>query len=88
MPYIIPEERDNLDPAIEALSRQLGSHAAPGTMNYVITRILQSQKPVTYLNINTQVGILECVKLELYRRIAVPYETAKIKQNGDVYETI
>jgi hypothetical protein len=85
MPYILPEQRDEFDPAIDALTRRLGQNAGPGVLNYVITRILQSQKPATYLNINTQVGILECVKLELYRRVAEPYEEIKRKQNGDVY---
>jgi len=56
MPYIIPEERDNLDPAIEALSRQLGSHAAPGTMNYVITSLLINQFPSTYGHMNELIG--------------------------------
>lgn len=30
-------------------------------------------------------GALECCKLEFYRRVAVPYEEAKIKLNGDCY---
>jgi hypothetical protein len=32
------------------------------------------------------VGVLECAKQELYRRILIPYEDAKIELNGDVYE--
>lgn len=32
------------------------------------------------------VGALECAKLELYRRIAIPYEEQKIQENGDVYD--
>ena len=32
------------------------------------------------------VGVLECAKLELYRRMAAPYEDEKIEDNGDVYE--
>jgi hypothetical protein len=31
------------------------------------------------------VGVLECAKLEIYRRIAAPYEDKKIVENGDVY---
>ena len=30
-------------------------------------------------------GALECAKLELYRRVAAPYEDVKIMENGDVY---
>jgi len=33
----------------------------------------------------TVTGVLECAKLELYRRIAAPYEDTKIEENGDVY---
>ena len=30
-------------------------------------------------------GVLECAKLEAYRRIAVPYEDSKVVANGDLY---
>ena len=29
-------------------------------------------------------GVLECCKLEFYRRVAAPYEDIKIEENGDV----
>jgi len=32
------------------------------------------------------IGALECAKLELYRRVAAPYEDTKIAENGDVYD--
>jgi len=35
--------------------------------------------------INAIIGALECAKLELYRRVAAPYEDDKIAENGDVY---
>ena len=35
--------------------------------------------------INELVGVLECAKIELYRRIAAPYEDDKSRINGDVY---
>jgi len=31
------------------------------------------------------VGVLECAKMELYRRVAAPYEDKKKEENGDVY---
>jgi hypothetical protein len=34
------------------------------------------------------IGVLECAKLELYRRVAAPYEDAKCEDNGDVYDSI
>jgi hypothetical protein len=32
------------------------------------------------------IGALECAKLELYRRLASPYEDLKIADNGDIYQ--
>jgi hypothetical protein len=39
-----------------------------------------------YTRINAAVGALECAKLELYRRVATPYERGKEVANGDVYD--
>ena len=47
--------------------------------NYLVTEGLR------YETINTIIGALECCKMEMYRRIAVPYEDIKIAENGDVY---
>ena len=55
-----------------------------GNLNYLITRILKEAYPLRYFNINRAVGVLECCKLEYYRRVAAPYEDTKITQNGDV----
>ena len=55
-----------------------------GQLNYIITRILKESYPLRYFNINRAVGVLECCKLEYYRRVAAPYEDTKIEQNGDV----
>jgi len=38
-----------------------------------------------YDDYNTLIGVLENIKLELYRRKIIPYEDIKIKENGDVY---
>ena len=37
-----------------------------------------------YADINSAIGVLECAKLELYRRQAAPYEDKKIEENGEV----
>ena len=31
-------------------------------------------------------GVYRCVQLELYRRLAGPYEDTKVEENGDVYK--
>ena len=55
-----------------------------GELNYVITKILKEIYPLRYFQINKAVGVLECVKLEYYRRVAAPYEDLKIKETGDI----
>tara|TARA_B110001454_G_C12559953_1_gene367232 strand:+ start:229 stop:549 length:321 start_codon:yes stop_codon:yes gene_type:complete len=58
----------------------------PGTLNYMITRLVHwwlGDNP-NYERYNAAIGVLECAKLELYRRKISPYEDEKIKENGDV----
>lgn len=60
-----------------------------GQLNYYIARLigqyLYSKGGVTYKNINAVIGALECNKLEVYRRLAAPYEDKKKEENGDVF---
>jgi len=68
------------------------SPETPGELNYVITRMvdqyLEAKGGLRYTNINEVTGVLECAKLELYRRIAAPYEDRKRGESGDVYTVI
>jgi len=58
-----------------------------GEINYIITRLCDAMlEDVRYSKINSLIGVLECAKLELYRRVAAPYEDDKIESNGDVYQ--
>ena len=80
MPYIHPSKRDYLkgDPRPED----------PGELNYIITLICKDyidRYGECYRTFNDIMGVLEGVKLEMYRRKTGPYEDRKIKQNGDVY---
>jgi hypothetical protein len=60
-----------------------------GELNFAITttvdKYLQRKGDLRYAHLNEVVGALECAKLELYRRVAGPYEDEKIKESGDVY---
>lgn len=79
MPYIKKDRRKALE--------DTDIVETDGELNYIITTIVQAylkRKGLNYSNINTCIGVLECAKLELYRRIASPYEDTKIKENGDV----
>ena len=82
MPYVTRDARARLDAG--------GAPENAGELNYLITRLADEylvRKGLRYTNVNEVVGALECAKLELYRRIAAPYEDAKIAETGDVYRT-
>lgn len=62
-----------------------------GQLNYLLTKTVDDylkKTGVAYNRINECIGALECAKLELYRRIAAPYEDRKIILNGDVYSCV
>lgn len=58
-----------------------------GELNYAITRLVTNylRGDYGYDQLNEAIGVLECSKLELYRRMVAPYEDAKCAENGDVY---
>ncbi len=88
MPYIEPADRASLDPVIDATLRAVASRGVtPGELNYIITRIVTAWigDANNYLDYNAAVGVVECVKLELYRRRVAPYEDVKMEKNGEVY---
>ena len=81
MPYIKKERRE----AILAGAKPENA----GELNYAVTQIVDSyladKGEIRYAHVNEVIGAMECAKLELYRRIAAPYEDIKIKEAGDVY---
>jgi hypothetical protein len=90
VPYVDGESRRRLDPPLEALSSALaadGVHGGEGELNYAITRLLVAALGPSprYRDYNAAIGVLECAKLELYRRAAAAYEDAKRGEHGDVY---
>jgi hypothetical protein len=83
VPYIKQERRD----AILAGAKPQD----PGELNFAITVIvdnyLQDKGEIRYSHLNEVIGAMECSKLELYRRLAAPYEDEKMKESGDVYKS-
>jgi hypothetical protein len=81
MPYINTDARNRL--------AEGKSPENAGELNYAITRLIDSylveKGELRYANLNEVIGVLECAKLELYRRIAAPYEDKKKESQGDVY---
>lgn len=82
MPYITQQRR--LDLAVHPES----GATTPGELNYLLTGLCIKylrDHGTSYATLNAIVGVLECAKQEFYRRIALPYENAKLAENGDVY---
>jgi hypothetical protein len=81
MPYIDPEDRHKLMVRDE-------EPTTAGELNFVITDLVTGyivRNGLCYDTLNEVVGVLECAKMELYRRVAAPYEDKKCRLNGDVY---
>lgn len=76
MPYITPERRE----AILAGAKPQD----PGELNFAITTLvdsyLQDKGGIRYGHLNEVIGALDCAKLELYRRVAAPYEDKKNRE--------
>jgi hypothetical protein len=85
MPYIGSEIRESIEPHLTYLLEYLGTAKLYGVLNYVITQILLNTQPQCYEDYQALIGVLECAKLELYRRVVAGYEDKKRKENGDVY---
>ena len=92
MPYITQDKRKEVSPNAYGV---LPAENA-GQLNYQITELILmyldnseapiNEKPkVNYQLLNDVIGALEGAKAEFYRRVVVPYEDLKIKENGDVY---
>lgn len=87
MPYILKKIRKLLGPYIEKTINVVSENTPSGNLNYIITMILKKalgDNP-NYQRFNEVIGVLECCKLEIYRRKVAKYEDQKIKENGDVY---
>lgn len=79
MPYIKKEDR----------TRARFVPEAPGELNFALTAMILrylGDNP-GYTRFNDVLGVLSAISMELNRRMIVPYEEKKIKENGDVYGT-
>jgi hypothetical protein len=60
----------------------------PGELNYLMSQLIKgylAMNGISYTSLNAVVGVLDCLKMEVYRRLAVPYEDEKARTNGDVF---
>ena len=59
----------------------------PGELNYTISKLidlLMLRQGEKYEHYNAIIGVLECAKLELYRKKISIYEDLKEKENGQI----
>ena len=59
----------------------------PGELNYVLTTTINDyikNNKKCYQTYNDIMGVLNCIQMEIYRRIVAPYEDTKIQENGDL----
>jgi hypothetical protein len=96
MPYIDKGQRAELEPILDEFRATLlrltmiqgKTQLSEGELNYLISSMVKEvwENDPKYHTIARVTGVLENVKQEFYRRVAVPYEDEKIEQNGDIYE--
>ena len=85
MPYINQDSRQVYDSCADALAERV---TGIGDLNYVLTTLVlkwAERQDMSYGLLNAIIGVFECAKLEMYRRILTPYEERKRAENGDVY---
>ena len=88
MPYIDQKGRKKIGREIDLLIKKLKvlpMEKLDGHLNYCICRILKELYAPSYFNYNRMMGVLACVQQEIYRRLVVPYEDKKRRENGDVF---
>ena len=88
MPYIDKKDRVKLNSSMIDLIARNHSPSTSGELNYCLTLIVDAfvkHKGSNYEAYNSVIGVLECCKLEYYRRRVSTYEDTKIFSNGDVF---
>lgn len=87
MPYLKETDRNSVDVNIA----MLGIDFIPqngAELNFVVSTLVNNylqKNGLNYANVQEMIGALDCAKMEIYRRIAGPYEDQKIEENGDVF---
>lgn len=90
MPYIAQEDRDKFIESEQKTVDYLSNLDLPNFaghlnyLNYKIAKTYIAKNGKKYFTFCTIVGTLICCVLEVYARLARPYEDRKISENGDV----
>jgi hypothetical protein len=87
MPYLPLGDRLHADYCIKIFLDYYGSKTFRGVFNYFIHKLVKEYIKRFGENYNAYkeiIGEIEAAKLELYRKMVVPYEEHKERENGDV----
>ena len=89
MPYIKKSRRLEIDDIVDDLIDEIKTNPGGmhGDLNYVIARTVDGclGKELSYKNLQDMIGMLECCKLEIIRKLVNSYEDSKEKSNGKVF---
>ena len=82
MPYISNHnQRAKLDEIVEELGKVL---KIDGDLNYLLYAYCKRHIKPSYNTYKNFLGEISEVQAEIRRRLLAPYETSKIRENGDV----
>ncbi len=91
MPYIKKEKRRIIAEGTNLQNDLIGAASklldTEGDLNYFITKLCFNflyKKGECYATYNTLIGVLECAKLEFYRKKVAFYEDKKEQENGPI----
>jgi len=84
MPYINQQRREKLDNVVAVMLQE--GVRANGDLNYILFKYcaLVARPEASYVTYRNYLAELNETAHEIRRRLLVPYETGKIKENGDI----
>ena len=88
MPYVTQDARARLQAGSVPENAGELNYALTSLVDAYLVRAAGADGRLRYAHLNEAIGVLECAKLELYRRVVTPYEDRKIAESGDVYRTL
>lgn len=88
MPYIALEERTQYQDLLNGIASLVPKDKSKraGHMNYIVSSLIDRVygDEMRYSDHNEAIGMLECAKMEIYRRKTAPYEDKAVEKNGDL----
>ena len=80
MPYI--------EQGVRASLKEGRTPKKPGELNYLMSQLIKSfivENGLSYTSLNVVIGVLHCLSMEVYRKLAAPYEDEKEIEHGSVW---